>query len=40
MDEGAGGDSAGWIVDTTEPDPEPDAVAPWLDVLDDKVGEL
>jgi hypothetical protein len=39
LDEGAGGDFAGRIVDATGPDPEPDAVDPRLDVLDDKVGE-
>jgi hypothetical protein len=39
LDEGAGGDSAGWIADATELDPEPDAVDPRLDALNAKVGE-
>jgi hypothetical protein len=39
LDEGAGGDSAGWIADATEGDLEPDAIDPWLDGLDKNVGE-
>jgi hypothetical protein len=39
LDEGAGGDSAGWIVDATEPDLEPDAVDPWIEALEANVGE-
>jgi hypothetical protein len=39
LGEGAGGDSAGWIADATEGDPEPDAVYPWFDTFDAEAGE-